>query len=165
MNDALLECLEKGKEIEAFGIKFYNEAANSIEDPKGKSTLQFLAREEHHHLGFIQELIDSIKKGSGISPVIQKKIPKIFPEKREFKEQVASGEGDKKILDEAMKVEDRSIEFYSNCQSRVEGEEKGIFQTLVKEEEKHKAWLDYMKDGMEVHGYWYDLGERFAFDG
>jgi len=165
MNNDILECLQKGKDLEAFGIKFYNEAADSISDPQGKSTLKFLAKEEHHHLEFIAKLIDSIKKGSDLSPLLGEKIPKIFPKKEEFKEQMTSTKGDKKILDEAMKVEERSIEFYTNCQSTFKGVEKDIFSILIKEEEAHKAWLDYMKDGMEVHGYWYDLGERFSFDG
>ena len=37
MSDFILKCLENGKEIEKSGIKFYKDAAESIEDPKGKS--------------------------------------------------------------------------------------------------------------------------------
>lgn len=165
MNDFLLESLEKGRGIESLGIKFYTDAANSIEDSKGKNTLLFLAGEEKRHLKFIQELIDSVSKGADISPIIQKKIPKAFPQKEEFKERIAMGEGDKKILEEAIKVEERSIEFYADCLSKVGGAEKDIFKTLVEEEEKHKAWLDFMKEGMDVHGYWYGLEDYFALEG
>lgn len=165
MTNFLLECLEKGKEIEQEGIKFYTDAADSIEDPKGKSTLKFLAKEEGRHLEYINELIDSISDGGDISQIIQKKIPEIFPKKEDFREQISVDKGDKKILEEAMKVEERSIEFYTECRGRVNSSEKEIFEILIKEEEKHKAWLDYMKDGMDVHGHWYDLGEYFSFDG
>lgn len=165
MSDFLLESLEKGKETESRGIKFYTGAANSIEDPKGKNTLLFLAREEGRHLKFIQELIDSISKGADISPIVQKKIPRVFPQKEEFREQIAVGEGDKDILEVAIGIEKRSIEFYTGCLNRVEGTEKDIFKTLVEEEEKHKAWLDFMKEGMEVHGYWYGLEDYFALGG
>lgn len=165
MGDFLLECLEKGRDIEKAGIKFYTDASHSIEDPKGKSTLLFLAKEERRHLGYIQELVDSMNESSDFEAIVKKGLPEIFPQKEEFKEKIAAGTGDKKILEEAMGIEERSIEFYSDCQNRVGADEKEIFETLVKEEEKHKAWLDYMKDGMDVHGYWYGLGEYFAFDG
>jgi rubrerythrin len=165
MGDLIFECLERGMDIEKAGIKFYTDASRSIKDPKGKSTLLFLAKEEGRHLEYIKEIIDSMNASSDFGAIVQKGLPEIFPQKEEFTQQIAAGTGDKKILEEAMKVEERSIEFYSDCQNRAGASEKEIFETLVKEEEKHKAWLDYMKDGMDVHGYWYELGEYFAFDG
>lgn len=164
MSDFLIESLEKGREIELRGMKFYTDAANSVEDPKGKSTLSFLAKEEERHRGFIRELIDSVNEGADISPIIQKNRT-VFPQKEEFEKRTGAGEGDRKILEEAIKVEERSIEFYSDCLSRVNGPEKDIFKTLLGEEEKHKAWLDFMKEGMDVHGYWYGVEDYFALDG
>ncbi len=165
MSDFLIESLEKGREIELQGMKFYTDAANSVEDKKGKSTLLFLAKEEERHLGFIRELIDSVKKGADISPIIRKNGPTVFPQKEEFEKGIAAGDGDRRVLEEAIKVEERSIEFYSDCLSRVDGPGKDIFKTLLGEEEKHKAWLDFMKEGMDVHGYWYGVEDYFALDG
>lgn len=165
MGDFLIESLEKGKEIESQGIKFYTDAANSIEDPNGKSTLSFLASEEERHLGFIRKLINSVSKGADISQMIQKNGPVIFPQKEEFQKRIAAGDGDKRVLEEAIFVEERSIEFYSDCLSGTSGAERSIFKALVEEEKRHRAWLDFMKEGMDVHGYWYGLEDYFALDG
>lgn len=165
MSDFLLKSLKKGKEIESAGMKFYNDVANSIIDPKGKSTLLFLAREEGRHMKFMQELIDSITKGEDISKMVSEISPVIFPQKEEFEKGIAASKSDKKIIEEAIGVEERSIEFYSYCLGKTHKAEKSIFRTLVKEEKKHKAWLDFMKEGMEVHGYWYGIEDYFALDG
>ncbi|MFQ5975489.1 MAG: ferritin family protein [Candidatus Hydrothermarchaeales archaeon] len=167
----VLDCLDTGRKIETEGIKFYKGGAETIKDGKGRETLKFLANEEKEHLRFINNLSRSFKENEGrkrIAKIIKEhknlmSRPKIFPGKAEYEKRIETDNADKEILNEAKKVEDRSIGFYQECKRKVgEQEYKEIFETLEGEEKKHLEWIEMMQGYMDVHGYWYDLYEYFA---
>ncbi len=169
--DFVLDSLDTGRKMELEGIKFYNEAAETIEDTMGKGTLNFLANEEKEHLKFINNLSQSFKENEGgekIAEIIkdhknQMERPKIFSDKEEYKKKIKSGNAEKEILKEAKKVEERSIKFYNGCHQNVnEAIYKEVFEMLLEEENKHLEWVEMMQSYMDVHGYWYDLDSYFA---
>jgi len=162
--EVILGALKEGAEIEKKGIKFYKEAAKRVVDKNGKATLEYLAKEEARHLKFIKDLERSLEsRGRDKERVLEGfKHPHIFPEKEEYLKGVHT-QGDRKVLEEAKTVEERSIAFYQGFLERVEGEEyKKVFQALVAEEESHLEWVNFMMDGLEVYGYWYGLEDYMA---
>lgn len=167
MNEILAEGLRAGIEIEKEGIEFYSKAAKNTKDPEGKRTLEYLAKEEREHLKFIEDLVESLEMKGDLPEVIEKYLrrPKVFPEEKEFSMRIKARSGDKEILKEAKKVEERSISFYREASDKVEGEDKRIFEILEGEEKKHMEWIEFMENAMEVHGYWYGLDKYFAFEG
>ncbi len=75
-------------------------------------------------------------------------------------------EGNKEIIQEAMKVEKKSIEFYEGFLSETRDEDnRRIFRAMMEEEKKHLSWLEFIRDALEIHGYWYDLESYFALEG
>lgn len=161
--------LEEGMEIEKEGMKFYNDAVKKIKDPEGIRFLTHLSEEEGLHYKFIKELKDSVegKKDHKVKGIISdfKGHKKIFPEKKEFEKEISTGDADKKILEEALKIEERSIKFYQGGLEKVSKDEyKKIFEVLIREEKSHKDWVEFLKDGLTIDGYWMDIEENFALD-
>jgi rubrerythrin len=162
--EVTLGALKEGAEIEKAGIRFYKEAAGRVEDRNGKATMEYLAKEEGHHYKFIKDLESSLDDGKASTAAIIEgfKHPRIFPEKEEYLKGVQT-QGDRQVLEEAKRIEERSIAFYQGFLERVRGEDyKRIFETLVREEESHLEWIHFMMDGLEVYGYWYGLEDYMA---
>jgi rubrerythrin len=168
--DIVQAILETGMEIEKAGIRFYSDAEKAVEDPKGRKTLRFLVKEEKRHLQFLRDLAASLKetKAKGLPTTelfVLPDPPKIFPEKGAYQEKVKASEGDRAILEEAKKVEERSVAYYTDCRERAGEEYREVFSTLVHAEEEHFAWIRYLASALDVHGHWLDLGEEFSLDG
>jgi len=162
-----LEGLKTGITIEEDGIKFYSNAAEKTQDPAGKRTLEFLAKEEKRHKEFLESLLKSVEDKENPEKIIEKHIgkPKIFPKEEEFSEKIKAGRQDKEILEEAKKVEERSINYYAGLSNKVGEKEKKIFEILVGEERKHKEWIEYMEEALEIHGYWQGVEKYFELEG
>ena len=167
----VLKSLDAGRGIETKGIKFYTVASEKVKDAKGRETLKFLANEEKEHLIFINNLSHLFKEKEDkaeIARIIKEykkhqNKPKIFPDKKEYEKKIEADNADKEILKEAKNVEERSIDFYTECKNKVnEAGYKEIFETLVGEENKHVEWIEMIQGYMDVHGYWYDLYGYFA---
>ncbi|NOZ77012.1 MAG: ferritin family protein [Euryarchaeota archaeon] len=162
--EIVLGALREGARIEEEGMRFYKEAAGKVEDINGKATLEYLAKEEARHRRFIEDLESSLRAGKpeAVTIIEGPEHPRIFPEKQEYPEGVKT-EGDLEVLEEAKKVEERSIAFYQGFAGRVREEEyRKVFEALVREEESHLEWIHFMMDGLKVYGYWYGLEDYMA---
>jgi rubrerythrin len=165
----VLEALNIGLEIEAYGFKFYSKAAQDVKDPKGRQTLRFLADEEKDHLKFIRELKESLTKKDDsvlkgiVKEHLSKQGSKVFPELEEYMEEIREARGDKLILGEAEEIEKRSVKFYNDSAKGIENKDyQDIFRVLIKEEEGHLKLVEQMADYMTLHGVWSGLENYFA---
>lgn len=166
----VVKALKAGLELEKKGESFYSEAAEKVKNPHGKLTLKFLAREEKEHYKFLQGLLDSAEKGgprgrAGLPKHPRLKKDEILEKMRRMGVKGEAPEGNKEIIEKAMTIEKKSIEFYEGCSSNANANDRKIFKTLVEEERKHLEWLEFVYEALEVHGYWYDLESYFALEG
>jgi len=167
----VVKALRAGMDIEKKGEAFYSKAAGMVENPHGQLTLNFLAREEREHYKFLEGLLASIKKGRvpGRSALPKRpglKKEEIFENMRRMGVKGSVPKGNKEIIEEAMKVEQKSVEFYEGFLSEAnDAGNRKIFRTMAEEEKKHLEWLEFIRDALEVHGYWYDLEGYFALEG
>ncbi len=166
----LTESIKEGVAIEREGEKFYTEAAKKIEDGQGKDTLGFLAKEEEGHVRFLEKLLDTMVPGmdGDLSKIVagyegHLTRSRVFPEKEEYLTKIQVKKGDKEILKEARKIEERSIAFYQGAIDAVSDDgHKSVFRLLRDWEKKHLDWIEFMDESMELYGYWTGLQGYFA---
>lgn len=167
----IVRALRAGMNIEKKGEAFYSKAAGKVENPHGQLTLNFLAREEREHYKFLEGLAASIKKGRtpegfALPKHAGLKKEEILETMRRMEVKGRVPKGSKEIIDEAVKVEKKSIELYEGFLSETKNEDnRKIFRTMAEEEKKHLEWLEFIRDALEIHGYWYDLESYFALEG
>jgi rubrerythrin len=167
----IVKALKAGMDIEKKGEAFYSKAAGKVENPHGQLTLNFLAREEREHYKFLEGLVASITEGRtpegfALPKHADLKKEEILETMRRMGVKGRVPKGNKEIIDEAMKVEKKSIELYEGFLSETKNEDnRKIFRTMAEEEKKHLEWLEFIRDALEIHGYWYDLESYFALEG
>ncbi len=163
----IIDCINRGIEIEKRGFNFYYNASKKVKSKKAKETLEFLAKEELRHRKFLEDIKDELIKEGRIDVESKAKILKerIFPEK--FEEKISATDDDKIILKEAELLEKNSIAFYTKCRDEIKeiDDAKEVFDILIKFENEHLEWIKFIKESMEVHGYWLGLDDYFSFDG
>ena len=169
----LTESIKRGISIERKGEEFYTDVAGKIDDPLGKDTLRFLAKEEGRHIQFLENLLDTMVNGNEkeLSRVVAGYEGQLtrsttfptFPGKEEYVTRVKVKKGDKEILKEARKIEKRSIAFYQEAVDTVNDEEhKSVFRLLEDWEKKHLDWIEFMDESMDLYGYWTGIQGYFA---
>jgi len=169
-DEFVFEKLNQGMEIEVYGIRFYTKSAENTADPRGRQTLKYLAGEEQEHLKFINDLKKSFetRDKDTATDIARSRSAKeghtqIFPKKAEFAETIKDDGTGKKILFEAVEIEKRSIQFYTEALNKVEKTlHKEIFTTLLNEEKGHLELVQQMSDYMTLHGVWSGLDDYFA---
>jgi len=179
----LLSAMRGAMRIEKQGIRFYSRAARGVKDPNGKAILEFLADEERRHLLLFENLARSFRLTAKSSQTLrvmrshapdaikkQVKIlkkPRIFPKPIEYhkRHDVAM---DVKIMDEAIKVEKKSIALYEEYKRELGGKDKGMkhaLQLVIDEEKQHLDWFEFARGDAKLHSYWAELEEHFSIQG
>ncbi len=160
----IIDCINRGIEIEKKGFNFYYNASKKVKSRKAKETLEFLAKEELRHRKFLEDIKEELIKKGSIDVKSKAKIleERVFPEK--FEEKINATDDDKIILKEAELLEENSIAFYIKCREKIKDAEE-VFDLLIKFEREHLEWIKFIKESMETHGYWFGLDDYFSFDG
>jgi rubrerythrin len=167
----LVRALREGMDVEARGEAFYSEASEKVENPHGKLTLRFLAREERRHRDYLKDVLRAVKadKPVGESPLPRRSRlmkEELLGRMRQMGVKLKVPEENKEIVRRAIEVEKGSIDFYEGLAGEVKDEGvRRVFQELAVEEGKHLEWLEFIIDSLELHGYWYDLESHFALEG
>ncbi len=163
----IIECINKGIEIEKKGFNFYYNASKKVRSRKAKETLEFLAKEEQRHRKFLEDIKEELINKGSVDVESKAKIleERVFPER--FEEKISTTEDDKMILKEAELLEKNSIEFYKKCKNEFKGvkDAEEVFNLLIKFEKEHLNWIIFIKESAELHGYWLGLDDYFSFDG
>ena len=175
----LVTALRTGIGIERTGQSFYKKMASEVNEEFLSKTLEFLGNEEKKHEQFIEAIIESYKiekeipKNTKFDSGILGKLPKFFPEMKEYKEKLANALPNRKdpkldaICEEALKLEDASIAFYESSKEKAPSWGSArIFNALINEELKHKQIIEMQRDYNDVHGFFFDIGleKHFALD-
>ncbi len=167
----LVKALREGIDMEARGEAFYSAASEKVENPHGKLTLRFLAKEERRHMDYLREVVQAVGTGE---PIGKSPLPR---RSRLLKEEILDRMGqmgiklkvpeeNKEIVRRAMEVEEGSIDFYEGLAREVRDRVvRRVFEELAREERSHLDWLGFIIDALELHGYWYDLESHFALEG
>ncbi|MCQ5375995.1 MAG: ferritin family protein [Methanomassiliicoccales archaeon] len=147
-------------EIERFGYEYYMQLSKCVKDERGSALFRGLARDEEMHRSMIESEIHRIQPDAKLSELKPLKryaglIPqKIFSEN--LQENCRSVEGEIKIIEVGISVEDNSIRLYTDAASITsDSNVKALLERLAKWEEGHKKLLEENIHMLKLEGTWY----------
>ena len=157
--------LEKAMQAEIEGYHFYQMAAKSTEDAKGRETFRYLADEEQGHFNFLKAQHESITKTGEVATDVQ------LGEKREFagghpifsdqiRERIGRAHYEMTALAIGIQLEKSAVEFYeAEAQAASDPAVKALHRELMIWEQGHLSALQAEADALK-EDYWHEA--RFA---
>jgi len=141
-----VDALKLAIERERGANRFYRQAADMTEDPNGKRTFRWLAKEESRHLAKLRQQLRSVLDNNKwlewrrrTTPIERSEFPPISEVTGEVK--VSAAELD--ALRQGIQSEKDAIAFYREAEdSTPDVHGKAMFKALAREEEGHLALLE-----------------------
>jgi rubrerythrin len=157
--------LEKAMQAEMEGYHFYQMAAKSTADAKGRETFEYLAKEEEGHFNFLKAQMESIAQTGQVAADVK------LSEKREFsgshpifsdeiKSRVGQAHHEMTALSVAMQLEKSAVDFYgAEAEAAADPQVKAFYRELMTWEQGHLTALRAEADALK-EDYWQEA--RFA---
>jgi len=141
-----VDALKLAIERERGANKFYRQAANMTEDPNGKRTFKWLAKEELRHLAKLRQQLRSVLENNrwlewrrATAPIERTE----FPPPSEAIGRVKVGAAERDALRQAIESEREAVAFYREAEnSTPDLHGKTMFRALAREEEGHLSLLE-----------------------
>jgi rubrerythrin len=140
-----VEALKLAIERERGANRFYRKAADMTEDPNGKRTFKWLAKEESRHLAKLRQQLKSVLDNRWLewrratAPIEKTE----FPPLSEAAGTAKVGAAERDALRQAIESEREAIAFYKEAEnSTPDLHGKAMFKALAREEEGHLALLE-----------------------
>jgi rubrerythrin len=144
---------------------FYRSAAETVDDPRGKSIFLALADDEQSHIDFLHYSLEQLKKNEAIDigrlvspiPILKKLTSEIEHLKAEIPAQML---GDIKIvLASALKLEKETSAFYRDACGKTTGDIRTIFEKFLEIEDRHVDVVQIELDHAQHNGMWFNFME------
>jgi rubrerythrin len=168
MDKAMLEALARAMELEVDGRKFYLEAAGNSKNEFGKKMFDYLADQELQHQRRIKEIYERLQKGQPW-PSLATALPTGGHEAvfgAAAKGQVSGADDDKKAVQVALGLEDKSYDYYNDLSRKAADlGVKRFFAALCYEERGHYLMLLDSLDYLSDPAGWYSRHEHQLLDG
>lgn len=167
--EAALEVLSIGLELEKRGYKFYQEAAASTLNLKGKAMFSRLAQDEIEHEKKLQQEYDALVQTGDWLKHTEKPMAKVY--KVREKPQVFTPGGEKgkgngketsdlDALRMAIENEKKAHEFFAQAAEKTTSQAgKRLFKLLAAEEDSHIVILEAEYDNLTNTGFWFGYQE------
>jgi len=141
-----IDALKLAIERERGANKFYRQAADMTEDPNGKRTFKWLAKEELRHLAKLRQQLRSVLDNNrwlewrrATAPIERTE----FPPPSEAIGTVKVGAAERDALRQAIESEREAVAFYKEAEnSTPDLHGKTMFRALAREEEGHLSLLE-----------------------
>jgi rubrerythrin len=158
-NDRLTDGLRTAIQMEADGHNFYNMAASSTRDEKGRQTFEMLAKEELSHMRFLSSQLKSVSLKGSIDENVHldqhtdlSTSESIFSD--DFLKNAKEAHIEMSALSIGIRLELASIEFYENhAQDEIDKFVKSFYKELADWETVHYHALLAQRD-MLLRDYW-----------
>jgi rubrerythrin len=168
-----LTALEKAMEVERKGKAFYEQAAQHVQDPMGKSVFETLARDEVEHLRLLQAEFEAIEQQQEWIELDEAKVCephgplKVFPEASTAPLVLPEAASDLDALQIAMKFEQDGYDSYIRAATETDDPKgKMVYEFLAEQENAHYVFLQKTYDYLVSEGAWYFDEQEFPmFDG
>lgn len=144
---------------------FYQSAATTVDDERGKSIFRALANDEQSHVDFLLYSLEQLKTEQPIdidrlvisTPTIKQLESGLNKLKENIPIQML---GDvKSVLGSALKLEKETSAFYRYACNKTEGDIKAIFQKFLEIEERHVDVVQIELDHAQHNGVWFNFLE------
>ncbi len=164
----LLEAFLKAEELEIQGKEFYLDASEKAHIPSVKDLFKQLAEAEEFHRIKIRELYQTFQAKKNIpayvTKISQKQISPVFDPKEI--EKVASVDTDLAALEEALRLEEKSIQYYQSLSDKSKDlKVKRFLLALIQEEWGHYLSIFDTMEFLRDPSSWYTFKEHWGLEG
>jgi rubrerythrin len=168
------EALESAMEFEERSKKFYHDSVGKVEHELAKKTLEFLAKEEQHHIEKIKKINDELIKESqnfdfaaycttDLPERVDKHLKKLLGERTD---KVKAQISDIEVYDLALDMEKAGYGVYKDYYRESRDEQtKRFLDFLIKEEKIHYDLISSTKRYLEDHSYYFEDFGGWIFGG
>jgi rubrerythrin len=161
-DQAVLKILQQAAKNEIDTRRFYLDAVQKTDDPRGQEMYHFLADEEALHLRIVQVQINALTDGKGwvtsseIQPGPLEDLQTLFRVPREkLREQVRSDDKAMDALIVALEMEDNSFKVYRQAaQETKDPTGKEILDHLASAEQRHFNLVMQNYESLLHEGHW-----------
>jgi rubrerythrin len=146
-------------QFEKDGEAFYRESAAGIKDKNLAAILVFLAGEEQKHYRLIKDFKDNTAERP--KSIFLSDIANVFSRMKEKSERFIDPKDDiLAVLQKAMKIEEDSIAYYRQTQSKIEDTRaQDLLALLAKQEEVHYSLLSSLIEYYDTPHLWMEQAE------
>jgi rubrerythrin len=165
---ALKYCIQMEVDGKEFYLKAYRDSNNEL----GKKLLESLARQEDNHRQKFEQIFENISK-THKWPVVEfksaggKTLRTIFVEETSTPApQIKVAQTELDALQKAMKLEDKSYDYYHRqYEQAAKGAERDFYELIAGEEREHKLILLDYYEFLHDPAAWYVKAEHTSLDG
>ncbi|MCL5962706.1 MAG: ferritin family protein [Chloroflexi bacterium] len=171
----VVEIVGAAIEAERAGHKFYIQAADSTDDPKGKQMFTRLANDELAHLYWLMTVRQSLVKTGGfelkVEDIDKIKVPVtevadyLFPAVGAAASGIENKSRDLAALQRGIETEQKATAFYAEAAEKTQDAGgKALFRKLADWEEQHLHLLNAEYDYLTNTGFYFGVAE-FQLEG
>ena len=159
------EAIKTAIEYETKILAVYTQAADDVEDARGKKVLHMLADEEQGHVTYLQDKLikwqeqgvlnfDGLPSQLPSADLIRAKANKVGGE---FSGKSLAHE--RQILERALKAEIETSNFYEGLVAGLAGDGQRMFARFLEIENEHLQLVQAELDFAAQSGFWFDFAE------
>lgn len=162
-----LQVLRNAIQMELEGKNFFERAAGRMRHERAKEMFEGLVKQEQRHIEVLGKEFERLSQGkswmsleeadglSSGSPRVS-----VFKDSELRRIRLSEDAGELEALSIGIKVEQKSIDYYTSARDRVTDKNaKAVFDWLVEEESGHLTILNAEREHRKGSGYYYDEPE------
>ena len=143
----------------------YLEAAEAMEDDKGKQFFKTLGDDEQHHIDYLEHKLAEFQKSGKMDP---QKLESALPSIETVNQETARVESllkkdfrgiRQQMLSKALKAEVETSDFYQKMVDQMPAEAQEMFARFLEIENNHIRAIQFELDYVGKTGYWFDFKE------
>ena len=155
-----LEAVAEAISYETRIQKLYTEAATVAALPEARSLFEFLARDEGHHVTFLEKARDSLRMGESpdaatLEPALPADLGQALAKVR-VTLAADKDDGLSAALTRALQAEKETSDFYRRMVATLL-DDTAVFRKLLTIEDGHTAIVQAELDAVTASGYWFDV--------
>ena len=159
------EAIKTAIEYEVRIRDIYLEAAQAVEDEKGKRLFKTFADDEQHHIDYLQHKLKEFQNSGKIDPEkLESAIPSLETVEQETTKVQSLLKKDfrgirQQMLSKALKAEIETSSFYQQMVDEMPAEAQAMFARFLEIENNHIRAIQFELDYVGKTGYWFDFKE------
>jgi len=143
----------------------YADAVKQVDDPVGRNVVKVLAREEQHHVTYLNDVLAEWQQTGKIST---ETLETVIPSRKAIANaagglQAKLAERDRdtelELLRRALEVETDTSDFYQQMVAQLPTDVQPLFARFLEIEQGHRALVQAEIDSVSGMGFWFDMPE------
>ena len=160
-----MDILEFAKKLELEGEAYYSHLARTSPSKAIAGIFTLLSHEEHYHFTLFESWKKEIPHAPPVESDIIGKAKDVFAELAKSEKPLAEVSDGPQAYAKALELEQKSIAYYSDAQTKTDmPEHRTLFKFLIKEEKKHAVLMENLIEFVKRPSEWLENAEFSRLD-